>query len=679
MGDAYQLSHGFTVDNTISPKRNFAQYLKNNPTDPSVLTRPTKKQIHNLCNKPDAVPTEILEVLNHGLGHVIATKRKRDENPIDFDRLRRNIRIKYMDLPPKAYNPRLYVPKTEWEPDTAPEEVEDAISTFEEATDRIFYTHRNVPDRFNVSKHQIDVMKSFKKERRFIATDSDKGLGATVLELEQATRKANQEHLNNRNNYEKLSPEEAAAQNQTNFDQICAHFTDNTELPTEERDFFRNKLWGKRDSNDIMHPKEDLELPYFYILPKLHKTPWKSRPVESGVNSIIEPLSIWIDNKLQQVIHLCPACLKDSWHFLNIIQNARRMEPDTVLLTCDAKAMYANIPTQHALEVFAKWFELHKKDLPLDYPVDLILKGLEIVMKQNVFMFGNCFYKQLNGTAMGTSCACACAWATTCYSCHEETMILLMEIVRLYGRLIDDSFTGLKNIRGSYNEFMTAMNSFGPKGSRLVWETEHIGPEVVFLDLRIRLNWRGQFVTSTHQKEMNLHLYRKESSAQPSHAHYGLIFGSMHRFFWQNTYIQDFLRLVEATMGRIFARDHDLHTMVQRFRRAAERISDSKQPIPKLRPTNHTEDKVKDAIIIHLPYHPQDPRRRDIQKLFQECLLPALTAHPEGELKRAIIACSNLPTVGSYVKKNRLEAHIDTNTREREQAQIPKSLPNPAL
>jgi hypothetical protein len=84
--------------------------------------------------------------------------------------------------------------------------------------------------------------------------------------------------------------------------------------------YFERSLYGDRDDTDNhMEMKENLHLPYFYILPKIHKSPWGTRPVVSGISSVLEPLSKWIDVKLQEVVHLCPAYLKDSWHFLNDI------------------------------------------------------------------------------------------------------------------------------------------------------------------------------------------------------------------------------------------------------------------------------------------------------------------------------------------------------------------------
>jgi hypothetical protein len=59
------------------------------------------------------------------------------------------------------------------------------------------------------------------------------------------------------------------------------------------------------------------------------------------------------------------------------------------------------------LHVMSKWFELHEKDIPKNYPKDLVLMGIQRLMSNNTFNFGNLFFLQRNGTAMGTNVAAA--------------------------------------------------------------------------------------------------------------------------------------------------------------------------------------------------------------------------------------------------------------------------------
>ena len=52
-----------------------------------------------------------------------------------------------------------------------------------------------------------------------------------------------------------------------------------------------SKLIEGRDQYGRCVPRSDLQYFYFYLLPKIHKTPIQYRPVMSSVNSVPESLS----------------------------------------------------------------------------------------------------------------------------------------------------------------------------------------------------------------------------------------------------------------------------------------------------------------------------------------------------------------------------------------------------
>ena len=56
-----------------------------------------------------------------------------------------------------------------------------------------------------------------------------------------------------------------------------------------------------------------------------------------------------------------------------------------------------------------------------DYLTTAVRKGLHLVMTQNIFMFGDLTFKQLNATAMGT--LPAPPYATVYYGIYEEKFI----------------------------------------------------------------------------------------------------------------------------------------------------------------------------------------------------------------------------------------------------------------
>jgi len=91
----------------------------------------------------------------------------------------------------------------------------------------------------------------------------------------------------------------------------------------------------------------------------------------------------------------------------------------------DATAMYTNIHLGHALPVIEKFLlesplgqDICKKE---QINVAAIIYALEVVMKNNIFMFGDTIWRQIAGTAMGTPPAPD--YATLYFAIHEIQVI----------------------------------------------------------------------------------------------------------------------------------------------------------------------------------------------------------------------------------------------------------------
>jgi hypothetical protein len=71
--------------------------------------------------------------------------------------------------------------------------------------------------------------------------------------------------------------------------------------------------------------------------------------------------------------------------------------------SCDAVSMYNNIDAAHALEVLHPALPQNLTTLRRGCQADSITVTFEILMRQNVFEFGDTFWRQKSGTAMGTA------------------------------------------------------------------------------------------------------------------------------------------------------------------------------------------------------------------------------------------------------------------------------------
>ena len=629
--------------------------------------RPNNLKVHNICLKPEAITKELLDTLGLNLGFGISLPPKKDKTPIDFERLRRSIRVKFIKFPDydtkRTYNPKLYIRKENLQLDKAPRKIEKAINNFEESIKKAFQQSQKVPHVGNLDKAKIELLRIIRKERKYIIVAADKNLGPCILELEQYINRCLSDHLDKKATYQELSELDAVILNENNFRWICGTFIDKPPkvLSEEDRKFFIDSIHGKRDGLKRMHPKESLGIPYFYAMPKMHKKPWALRPVVSGVSSVMESLSKWLDVQLQSVVHLCPCYLKDSWHFLNDIRDLKNLQ-GCKLVSSDADAFYTNINTDHAIEILGKWFALHQEQLAENFPKELVLQGVKRLMENNVFTFGDRYFLQKNGTAMGTNVACM--YATIYYSYHEEMQLLHLSYIKFYRRLIDDAFIIFDDRKGSFDDLESNMNDFGPTNKRLHWTTEQPATTIDFLDLTITIQDDGTITTKTFQKTMNLYLYRTPDSCQPANILYSFVYGLIHRYYWQNTYEEDFICMIELLFSRMLERGHIHKTLIQVFTNAIKKVETSVLPNPKPGTTKTQETEDRSLLFIHLPHHPNNPMKHELRILTTDLQNELKTAGLK--LERIIIAFSKAPNIGDICKKHRLEGFIDTSYQQQQ-------------
>ena len=146
-------------------------------------------------------------------------RQKKDKAPIDFNRLRRLMQVKFIEFPDydtkRTYNPKLYIREENLQLDKAPRKIEKAFNKFEEATRKAFGKRPQVG---NLHKTKIELLRTIRKERKFIIVTADKNLGLCILEIEQyVTNRCLSNHLVKKETYKELTELEAVVLNEKNF------------------------------------------------------------------------------------------------------------------------------------------------------------------------------------------------------------------------------------------------------------------------------------------------------------------------------------------------------------------------------------------------------------------------------------------------------------------------------
>jgi hypothetical protein len=100
--------------------------------------------------------------------------------------------------------------------------------------------------------------------------------------------------------------------------------------------------------------------------------------------------------------------------------------------------MYTKMPTDIALNKICWYIRAHAHDVP-DTPVEALCSALRILMKCNIFPFGDTFWRQLSGTSMVSPSAPP--WANIFYAlCELIFLETFQENIVFYRRFIDDIF-----------------------------------------------------------------------------------------------------------------------------------------------------------------------------------------------------------------------------------------------
>ena len=262
-------------------------------------------------------------------------------------------------------------------------------------------------------------------------------LGPVIIEHDDYIKIAMKDHLLDGQTYRQLS------------DADCAN--NKKRLEEELKSWMKtyNKTLTKMECAFLKQGLENNKKAFagFYLTLKAHKlkpgqnvTHLKSRPIVTCPGSLLHPLGIWIDRKLQTLAKQQESYFQNSYELRQQLCSTT-YPPNTKLFTADAVSMYTNIPTNTAIMLIAKHI---RKSVTEERPKqnEALIEALKLVMLNNIFSFGDMTFKQLNGTAMGTPPAPP--YATIYYGLHEKT-----------------SYQNTKNTSYSINNLLTMYLVFG--------------------------------------------------------------------------------------------------------------------------------------------------------------------------------------------------------------------------
>jgi hypothetical protein len=103
-------------------------------------------------------------------------------------------------------------------------------------------------------------------------------------------------------------------------------------------------------------------------------------------SEILAIFSNWLDYKLKYLLVHVKSFIKDSNSVLQDLKELH-LPKEALLFSADATAMYTNIDTKVGVNSIKAFLLDHINDLPPNFPINLILQVLTIIMDNIIFSF----------------------------------------------------------------------------------------------------------------------------------------------------------------------------------------------------------------------------------------------------------------------------------------------------
>uniref|UniRef100_A0A8C5QN04 GIY-YIG domain-containing protein n=1 Tax=Leptobrachium leishanense TaxID=445787 RepID=A0A8C5QN04_9ANUR len=230
-------------------------------------------------------------------------------------------------------------------------------------------------------------------------------------------------------------------------------------------------------------------LAILYHNPKIHKSLISppGRPIISGIGSLTANLSEYIDSFLQKYVPLAPSYIKDTGHFMEVLQGLQWKET-YILASLDVTSLYTVIEHEKGLLAVDKRLE---EDPEIGSKQrNFLCEAIRFCLTHNFFGFQNKFYLQKTGTAMGAKFAPGYA---NIFVAHWEQEVIwennpFRANLALWRRFIDDIFIVWEGGREDLDRFFDYVNT---NNMDLKFTIEVGDRTLNFLDLNI-------FITDTN-------------------------------------------------------------------------------------------------------------------------------------------------------------------------------------
>lgn len=196
------------------------------------------------------------------------------------------------------------------------------------------------------------------------------------------------------------------------------------------------------------------ELPYFYIIPKVHKDLWTFCLIVPSHFLITSRFLEVLDNLLYLLLKQFSQMIDSTKEFVYQLEALSSYYRENLwLVTRDVTSFYTNVPIIELGDIIANlWKECSfDKQGVSAYNIRLLLKT---IMQSNFFLFNDNVYEKIQSLAIGTLCSLLVANLYLTFYEHIKEMSDLQEIckstfdkIKIYTKYINDIFFFFQDLK----------------------------------------------------------------------------------------------------------------------------------------------------------------------------------------------------------------------------------------
>ena len=301
-----------------------------------------------------------------------------------------------------------------------------------------------------------------------------------------------------------------------NYEAVNRNPTNKIEAETKRT--IKETLDGKMDDNIIQALlPQNSRTAELYGLPKDHKEQVPLRPIVSACGDPLAKISQLIEKILSQLLQFVPVHLSSTDEYLRRLSAAYpgQMLPEgSIVFSIDVINPYLNIPYQEATESAKRLLESHHEAIDMfGLNISDVIHLLNHCLSNNYLRFGNNYYRQTSGIAMGSRVAppLAIIFMGSLEHHFNDTAPSKPDI---YMRYIDDVLGVWTHGSASLQQYFRHINSAHPSIKFTIDSTEN-APSIPFLDTKITVEPTARYTTELYIKPMSAGIILHADSAQP--------------------------------------------------------------------------------------------------------------------------------------------------------------------